>query len=37
MLKGAYPEIAQIIHSHPTKSEAVMDAARAADGWLIHG
>jgi dihydrolipoamide dehydrogenase len=37
VLKGGYPEIARIIHSHPTLSEAVTDAARAADGWLIHG
>jgi dihydrolipoamide dehydrogenase len=26
-----------MIHGHPTLSEAVMEAARAADGWLIHG
>jgi dihydrolipoamide dehydrogenase len=25
------------VHAHPTFSEAVMEAARAADGWLIHG
>jgi dihydrolipoamide dehydrogenase len=25
------------VHGHPTLSEAVMEAARAADGWLIHG
>jgi dihydrolipoamide dehydrogenase len=36
-LEGGYPEVARIIHSHPTLSEAVMEAARAADGWLIHG
>jgi dihydrolipoamide dehydrogenase len=36
-LEGGYPEIARIIHGHPTLSEAVMEAARAADGWLIHG
>jgi dihydrolipoamide dehydrogenase len=36
-LEGGYPEIARIIHGHPTLSEGVMEAARAADGWLIHG
>jgi len=37
VLEGGYPEIARTIHGHPTLSEAVMEAARAADGWLIHG
>jgi dihydrolipoamide dehydrogenase len=36
-LEGGYPEVARSIHGHPTMSEAVMEAARAADGWLIHG
>jgi dihydrolipoamide dehydrogenase len=36
-LEGGYPEVARTIHGHPTLSEAVMEAARAADGWLIHG
>ncbi|HUA70143.1 MAG TPA: dihydrolipoyl dehydrogenase [Solirubrobacteraceae bacterium] len=36
-LEGGYPEVARIIHGHPTLSEAVMEAGRAADGWLIHG
>jgi dihydrolipoamide dehydrogenase len=36
-LEGGFPEIARIIHGHPTLSEAIMEAARAADGWLIHG
>jgi dihydrolipoamide dehydrogenase len=36
-LEGGYPEVARLIHGHPTLSEAVMEAARAADGWLIHG
>ena len=36
MLEGGYPEVARMIHGHPTFSEAVMEAARAADGWLIH-
>lgn len=29
-------EIATMIHAHPTLSEAVMEAARAAEGWVIH-
>ncbi|HYV15772.1 MAG TPA: dihydrolipoyl dehydrogenase [Conexibacter sp.] len=36
-LEGGYPEVARIVHGHPTLAEAVMEAARAADGWLIHG
>lgn len=36
-LEGGYAEVARTIHGHPTLSEAVMEAARAADGWLIHG
>ncbi|HEX8085704.1 MAG TPA: dihydrolipoyl dehydrogenase [Solirubrobacteraceae bacterium] len=36
-IEGGYPEVARIVHGHPTLSEAVMEAARAADGWLIHG
>jgi dihydrolipoamide dehydrogenase len=36
-LEGGFPEVARIIHGHPTLSEAVMEASRAADGWLIHG
>jgi dihydrolipoamide dehydrogenase len=36
-LEGGYPELARIVHGHPTLSEAVMEAARAVDGWLIHG
>lgn len=31
-----YPQLARIIHAHPTISEAVMEAARATDGWAIH-
>ena len=37
LLEGGYPEVARIIHGHPTLSEAVMEAARDLDGWLIHG
>jgi dihydrolipoamide dehydrogenase len=36
-LEGGYHEVAHIVHGHPTLSEGVMEAARAADGWLIHG
>jgi len=36
-LEGGYPEVARMVHGHPTQSEAIMEAARAADGWLIHG
>jgi dihydrolipoamide dehydrogenase len=36
-LEGGFSEVARMIHGHPTLSEAVMEAARAADGWLIHG
>jgi dihydrolipoamide dehydrogenase len=36
-LEGGYPEIARSIHPHPAFAEAILEAARAADGWLIHG
>jgi dihydrolipoamide dehydrogenase len=29
-------DIATMVHAHPTISEAVMEAARAAEGWVIH-
>jgi dihydrolipoamide dehydrogenase len=29
-------DIAGMVHAHPTLSEAVMEAARAAEGWAIH-
>ena len=29
-------DIATMIHAHPTLSEAVMEAMRAAEGWAIH-
>jgi dihydrolipoamide dehydrogenase len=35
-LEGGYPELARIVHPHPTMSEAVLDAARAVDGWATH-
>jgi dihydrolipoamide dehydrogenase len=34
---GVGPQvIAGMVHAHPTLSEAVMEAARALDGWAIH-
>jgi dihydrolipoamide dehydrogenase len=29
-------EVAALIHPHPTMSEAILDAARAVDGWATH-
>jgi len=29
-------DIATMIHAHPTLSEAIMEAHRAAEGWAIH-
>ncbi len=37
LMEGGFSEVAHMVHGHPTLSEAVMEAARAADGWLIHG
>jgi dihydrolipoamide dehydrogenase len=36
-LEGGFSEVGRIVHGHPTLSEAVMEAGRATDGWLIHG
>ncbi len=36
-LESGYEEVARTIHPHPTYSEAVMEAARATAGWVIHG
>ena len=36
-LEGGYHEVARTIHPHPAFAEAVMEAARATDGWLVHG
>ena len=40
-LEGGYPELARIIHGHPTLSEAVMEAGprrrRLADPRLTAG
>jgi dihydrolipoamide dehydrogenase len=37
LIDGGYPDVARMVHGHPTLSEGVMEAARAADGWLVHG
>lgn len=29
-------DIAKMIHAHPTLSEAIMETARAGEGWAIH-
>ena len=36
-LEGGFAEVARMVHGHPTLSEGVMEAARDADGWLVHG
>jgi dihydrolipoamide dehydrogenase len=36
-LEGGFQEVARTIHPHPAFAETVMEAARATDGWLIHG
>jgi dihydrolipoamide dehydrogenase len=35
-LEGGYQELVDIIHPHPTISEAIPEAARAVDGSAIH-
>jgi dihydrolipoamide dehydrogenase len=35
-LEGGYQELGRIVHPHPTISEAILDAARAVDGWATH-
>jgi dihydrolipoamide dehydrogenase len=29
-------DVATMVHAHPTLSEAVMEAARGVEGWIIH-
>lgn len=31
-----YAQLGRIVHAHPTISEAIMEVARATDGWAIH-
>jgi dihydrolipoamide dehydrogenase len=35
-LEGGHQELARIVHPHPTISEAILDSARAVDGWATH-
>ncbi|MBK5110188.1 MAG: dihydrolipoyl dehydrogenase [Thermoleophilia bacterium] len=35
-LEGGNQELGRIMHPHPTISEAVLEAARAVDGWATH-
>ncbi len=35
-LEGGIQELQQIMHPHPTISEAVLEAARAVDKWATH-
>jgi dihydrolipoamide dehydrogenase len=35
-LEGGFPEVARMIHGHPTLSEAVMEAAADALGQCVH-
>ena len=34
-LEGGYQELGRIVHPYPTASKAILDAARALDGWSI--
>jgi dihydrolipoamide dehydrogenase len=36
-LEAGFEEVARTVHPHPTFSEAIMEANRAAAGWVIHG
>jgi dihydrolipoamide dehydrogenase len=36
-LEATDRELGTIVHPHPTLSEVVMEAARSARGWAIHG
>ena len=35
-LEGGIQELQRIMHPHPTISEAVVEGARAVDGWATH-
>lgn len=35
-LEGGVQELQRITHPHPTISEAILDGARAVDGWATH-
>jgi dihydrolipoamide dehydrogenase len=34
-LEGGYQELGRVVHPYPTASKAILDAARALDGWSI--
>jgi dihydrolipoamide dehydrogenase len=34
-LDGGYRELGRVVHPYPTASKAILDAARALDGWSI--
>lgn len=36
-LEGGFAELARTVHPHPAFAEVILEAARATDGWLIHG
>ena len=36
-LEATHRELGATVHPHPTLSEAIMEAARGAGGWAIHG
>jgi dihydrolipoamide dehydrogenase len=35
-LRAKVPDVAEMIHAHPTLSEGVMEAAEDLDGMAIH-
>ena len=35
-LEAVVGGLARVVHPHPTISEAVLEAARAVDGWATH-
>lgn len=35
-LEGGLPELATTVHGHPTLSETIQEAARDAQGWMVH-
>jgi dihydrolipoamide dehydrogenase len=35
-LESGFEEVARTVHPHPTFSEVIMEANRAASGWAIH-
>jgi hypothetical protein len=35
-VEGGYPEVARMVHGHPTQSEAIMEAAEGVHKMMIH-